>query len=176
MADSTNPARSVAFTALPPEEFVHHPSAVDPTIRGLPIPPEDRPWIPSGYFEQKYLRLNPTTTEWVIIVRIPSNQVVPYHKHHCPLNLYVLEGELHFVDEHWRAGPGTFVFEPPGNTHVEVSEKGATLLAWSQGPLEFLNADNTPAEIRDFVTWKREIEEYHSKNDIPMPPPPGYFF
>ena len=86
---------------------------------------------------------------------------MPYHKHHGGLNLYVLEGELNFVDEDWVAGPGTYVFEPPGNTHVELSDRGVLMLAWSQGPLEFLNPDNTPVEVRDCVAWKAEIEAYH---------------
>jgi hypothetical protein len=152
------------------------PSAVDCTIGGLPVCPDDRPWIPTTYGAQKYLRLNMSTGEWVILARIDPGQPVPYHKHHCGLNLWVLEGELHFVDEQWTAGPGTYVHEPPGNTHTELSEAGVTMLVWSQGPLEFLNSDETPSEVRDCVAWRREILDYHAANGIPMPPAPGYFF
>lgn len=166
----------VAFTKVPPTEWFHLPSAVDPAIKARVVDPEDRPWIPKGYGEEKYLRINPDTTEWVILARIKPNEPVPYHKHHCGLNLFVQEGELHFVDEDWTAGAGTFVHEPPGNTHVEVSEKGVLLLVWSQGPIEFLNADNTPGEVRDWLAWKKEVEDYHAAHSIPMPPPPGYFW
>jgi 2,4'-dihydroxyacetophenone dioxygenase len=165
-----------SFTSLPPAEHRVTPSVIDPGITGFPVPGEDRPWIPASYGAQKYLRLNLQTGEWVILARIDPGQPVPYHKHHGGLNLWIIEGELNFVDEHWVAGPGTYVFEPPGNTHVELSEKGVLMLVWSQGPLEFLNADNTPAEVRDCVAWKREIEEYHERSGIPMPPAPGYFF
>lgn len=164
------------FTSVPPEQVDPVPSLIDPAIHGLPVVPEDRPWIPAGYGEQKYLRLNLETGEWVLIAKIRPGQQVPYHKHHGGLHLFVMEGELNFVDEDWSAGPGTYVYEPPGNTHVELSEKGVTMLAWSQGPLEFLNPDNTPAEVRDCVAWKAEIEAYHEQAGIPMPPPPGYFF
>jgi 2,4'-dihydroxyacetophenone dioxygenase len=152
------------------------PSIVDRAITGLPVSPDDRPWIPASYGEQRYLRLNLTTGEWVILARIHPGQPVPYHKHHGGLHLWILEGKLHFVDEHWSAGPGTYVFEPPGNTHTELSDAGVLMLVWSQGPIEFLNSDDTPAEIRDCVSWKKEILDYHAANDIPMPPPPGYFF
>jgi hypothetical protein len=50
------------------------------------------------------------------------------------------------------------------------------MLVWSQGPLEFLNDDDTPAEIRDCVAWKQEILDFHAAHEIPMPPAPGYFF
>jgi redox-sensitive bicupin YhaK (pirin superfamily) len=165
-----------AITAVPPTESRTAPSVVDPEVRGFPVIPDDRPWIPTSYGEQKYLRLNLTTGEWVLFTRIQPDQQVAYHKHHGGLNLYVLEGELNFVDEEWIAGPGTYVFEPPGNTHVELSEKGVLMLVWSQGPLEFLNADNTPAEVRDPIAWKAEIEEFHRSTGTPMPPDPGYFF
>lgn len=170
-ADSTKP-----ITAQPPAESYTAPSAVDSSVRGMPVIPEDRPWIPTSYGEQKYVRLNLQTGEWVLFARIQPDQQVAYHKHHGGLNLYVLEGELNFVDENWSAGPGTYVFEPPGNTHVELSERGVLMLVWSQGPLEFLNADNTPAEVRDCLAWKSEIEEFHRTTGTPMPAPPGYFF
>jgi anti-sigma factor ChrR (cupin superfamily) len=162
--------------AVTPSEPAHVASVIDSAIVGLPVRLDDRPWIPTFYGEQKYLRLSLATGEWVLLARIHPGQPVPYHKHHGGLNLWILEGELHFVDEDWSAGPGTFVHEPPGNTHVELSEKGVVMLVWSQGPLEFLNADNTPAEVRDCVAWKKEIEDYHAEHGIPMPPPPGYFF
>jgi 2,4'-dihydroxyacetophenone dioxygenase len=152
------------------------PSRVDLAIKGLPVVPDDRPWIPATYGEQKYLRLNMLTGEWVILARINPGCPVPYHKHHAGLHLFILEGELHFVDENWTARAGTYVFEPPGNTHVELSEAGVLMLVWSQGPLEFLHADNRPAEVRDCVAWKHEIEEYHQATGTPMPPDPGYFF
>jgi 2,4'-dihydroxyacetophenone dioxygenase len=152
------------------------PSVIDPTIKGLPVVPDDRPWIPTFYGEQKYLRLNLSTGEWVILARIHPGQPVPYHKHHGGLHLWILEGELHFVDEDWTAGPGMYVYEPPGNTHTELSEAGVTMLVWSQGPLEFLNPDDTPTEIRDCVAWRKEILDFHAANGIPMPPSPGYFF
>ncbi len=174
--DRPRPLGQSAFTAVPPEPAEPVASVIDPDIRGMPVLPDDRPWIPTFYGEQKYVRLNLTTGEWVLFARIESDQQVPYHKHHGGLNLYVLEGELNFVDEDWIAGPGTYVFEPPGNTHVELSEKGVLMLVWSQGPLEFLNPDNTPVEVRDCVAWKAEIERYHAETGTPMPPPPGYFF
>ena len=169
-------ARDQAITRLPPGQTRRVPSAVDPHLRGVPVIPEDRPWIPTSYGEQKYLRLNLTTGEWVLFARIRPDEQVAYHKHHGGLNLYILEGEFNFVDEDWTAGPGAYVFEPPGNTHVELSEKGVLMLVWSQGPLEFLNADNTPAEVRDCVAWKSEIEKFHRETGTPMPPDPGYFF
>ena len=169
-------SRSAPFTNLPPAPTTPVASVIDPRIQGLPVVPEDRPWIPTFYGEQKYIRLSLATGEWVLFARIKPGQQVPYHKHHGGLNLYVLEGELNFVDEDWVAGPGTYVFEPPGNTHVELSDKGVLMLAWSQGPLEFLNPDNTPVEVRDCVAWKAEIEQYHAEQELPMPPPPGYFF
>ncbi len=164
------------ITIRPPTEWAHDPSAVSSAIRGFPINPEDRPWIPAGYFEQKYLRLNPHTTEWIILVRVPAKEMVPYHKHHGPITIWVLEGFVNFVDEDWSAGPGTLVYEPPGNTHVEVSDEGCLLLAFGTGPIEFLNADNTTSEMRDPIMWRREIEEFHASTGTPLPPAPGYFW
>lgn len=165
-----------AFTALPPTEWKHVASTVNPVVRGFPVNPDNYPWIPTGYFEQKYLRLNVKSGEWITLTRIPPGEPVPWHKHHASTMLWVFEGALSFVDEGWSAGPGTLVYEPPGNTHVELSNEGCVILAWSSGPLEFLNADNTPAEVRDPLLWKQEVEEYHLNHDIPMPPPPGYFW
>ncbi|WP_159101477.1 cupin domain-containing protein [Paenarthrobacter aurescens] len=161
---------------LPPDEWKHERSVVDPKVLGIKIDSEDHPWMPSGYFDQKYLRLNMETGEWIIIVKIPPGKPVPYHKHHAPLFLWVFEGTLNYIEEQWSAGPGTLVYEPPGNTHTEVSDDGCTVLIWSSGPLEFLNEDLTPAVVRDPVMWKQEIEQFHAVNDLPMPTSPGYFW
>lgn len=159
-----------------PAEWKHERSFVNPKILGLKVAADDYPWIPSGHFDQKYLRLNMQTGEWIVLVKIPPGEPVPCHKYHAPLFLWVFEGTLNYVKEDWQAGPGTLVYEPPANTHVEVSDQGCTVLIWSSGPLEFLNADLTPAVVRNPVMWKQEIEEFHATNNIPMPPAPGYFW
>ena len=82
-------------TASTPPQSI--PSIIDREIKGMPVVPDDRPWIPTTYGEQKYLRLSLATGEWVILARIHPGQPVPYHKHHCGLHLWILEGELHFV-------------------------------------------------------------------------------
>src|SRR5919204_48601 len=87
-------ANERAITRVPPHEHAHVPSIVDASITGVPIRVDDRPWIPTFYGEQKYLRVSLTTGEWVLLARIHPGQPVPYHKHHGGLNLWVLDGEL----------------------------------------------------------------------------------
>ena len=42
------------------------------------------------------------------------------HRHPNPVHGYVLKGRWHYLEHDWTAETGSYVFEPPGETHTLV--------------------------------------------------------
>lgn len=42
------------------------------------------------------------------------------HRHSSPVHALTLKGGWGYEEHDWRASPGTYVFEPPGETHTLV--------------------------------------------------------
>lgn len=43
---------------------------------------------------------------------------------------YVLKGSWRYLEHDWTAKEGSYVFEPPGETHTLVSEEEGEMLTW----------------------------------------------
>ena len=46
--------------------------------------------------------------------------VLGRHRHSSPVHALTLRGEWGYDEHEWRAGAGTYVYEPPGETHTLV--------------------------------------------------------
>jgi hypothetical protein len=86
-----------------------------------PVPEDERLWVPlgNGVFSRP-LQFNATAGEYIHILRVTRSGIVQRHRHAGPVHGYVLKGSWHYLEHDWRALEGTYVFEPPGETHTLV--------------------------------------------------------
>jgi len=91
------------------------------------IPEDDRVWVPQ--MENVWFRplcLNTVQGYWVNLLRVRKSGVLSRHRHPAPVHGYVLRGQWHYLEHDWKAKEGSYVFEPPGETHTLVVPENVT--------------------------------------------------
>jgi 2,4'-dihydroxyacetophenone dioxygenase len=85
------------------------------------IPDDERLWVPQ--MENVWFRplcLNASQGYWVNLLRVRRSGVLSRHRHPAPVHGYVLRGRWHYLEHNWVAETGSYVYEPPGETHTLV--------------------------------------------------------
>lgn len=61
---------------------------------------------------------------YVNLLKFKGGGVLGRHRHSSPVHALTLRGSWRYVEHDWHAKPGTYVFEPPGETHTLVVDDG----------------------------------------------------
>jgi len=99
---------------------------VTPVLEG-----DERLWVPihdNVWF--KPLLLNITHGYWTSVLKVKRKGVVSCHRHPATVHGYVIKGSWKYLEHDWTAREGSYVFEPPGETHTLVSEEDDEMLTW----------------------------------------------
>lgn len=108
---SSSDALSVAST---------HPLSPPEIVVGA-VPEDERVWVPqapSVWFRP--LMLNTLNGSWCNLLRVRRAGVLSRHRHPAPVHGFVIRGEWRYLEHDWVAREGSYVFEPPGETHTLV--------------------------------------------------------
>ncbi|MGE0607116.1 MAG: 2,4'-dihydroxyacetophenone dioxygenase family protein [Pirellulales bacterium] len=103
--------------ALPPD------AAADLAVPA--IPDDERVWVPQA--ERVWFRpllLNTVAGQWCNLLRVTRAGVLSRHRHPAPVHGYVIRGAWRYLEHDWIATTGSYVFEPPGETHTLVVNEG----------------------------------------------------
>lgn len=151
-----------------------------PAPIGLPLPPDaaaelvlddvlaDGPlWMPFGspQVQMKLIMANVSQGSWVSLLRAQGDGVVSRHRHPAPVTAYTLAGAWHYLEHDWVAKPGTFIFEPAGDTHTLMCHPSAghfTTLFHSFGPLIYVDEQGNTVDYDD-VFRRLEVYRAHIK-------------
>lgn len=85
------------------------------------LPDDERVWVPQ--MENVWFRplcLHVGQGYWVNLLRVRKSGVLSRHRHPAPVHGHVLKGRWHYLEHDWVAETGSYVFEPPGETHTLV--------------------------------------------------------
>ena len=89
------------------------------------IPSDERVWVPQAplvWFRP--LMFNTINGGWCNLLRVRKAGVLSRHRHPAPVHGYVIKGSWRYLEHDWIATAGTYVFEPPGETHTLVVDEG----------------------------------------------------
>ena len=89
------------------------------------VPKDEQLWVPQAdnvWFRP--LCLNRSQGYWVNLLRVRKSGVLARHRHPNPVHGFVLKGSWRYLEHDWEAREGTYVFEPPGETHTLVVPEG----------------------------------------------------
>ena len=120
------------------------------------IPEDERLWVPQAdnvWFRP--LILNATNGEWVNLFRVRRSGMLSRHRHPSPVYGYVLKGAWRYLEHDWVAEEGSFIFEPPGETHTLVVDEGVEemiTLFHVFGALVYYDEDDNPVGHDDVHT------------------------
>ncbi|WP_299848193.1 2,4'-dihydroxyacetophenone dioxygenase family protein [uncultured Roseovarius sp.] len=66
------------------------------------------------------LCLNVSQGYWMNLLKVTKAGVLSRHRHPNPVHGFVLKGRWHYFEHDWEAREGSYVYEPPGETHTLV--------------------------------------------------------
>lgn len=116
-ADSERVPYQLPFPANAAEEIVV-PDA---------IPSDERIWVPqTENVSFRPLCLNASQGYWMNLLRVRKSGVLSRHRHPNPVHGWVLKGRWHYLEHDWVAEEGSYVYEPPGETHTLVVPEDVT--------------------------------------------------
>ncbi|SDL26247.1 Cupin domain protein [Modicisalibacter muralis] len=85
------------------------------------IPEDERVWVPQAEnVDFRPLCLNASQGYWVNLLRVRKSGVLSRHRHPNPVHGMVLKGQWRYLEHDWVATEGSYVYEPPGETHTLV--------------------------------------------------------
>jgi len=109
--------RKIAYAKPQPHGMIS-----DIVIPGaLDLDGDERLWVPQSkgvWFRP--LLLSVSQGYFVSLLRVRKSGVLSRHRHAGPVHAAVLRGRWRYLEHDWEAAPGSFVFEPPGETHTLV--------------------------------------------------------
>ncbi len=149
----------------------------------IPLPPEaaeqiffntdqedERVWMPIG--EGIYARpmlFIPVNGSWVTMIRADTIGVVSRHRHPAPVTGYTLEGAWGYLEHDWIARPGSFLFEPAGETHTLVVDPDVghmKALFHNFGPLVYVDEKGEQVGYDDVFTRMEKFKAFYRENGL----------
>lgn len=111
---------------LTPEEEAKMPyqlpfpvDALDEIVVPEAVPTDDRVWVPQAknvWFRP--LCLNRSQGYWVNLLKVRKSGILSRHRHPNAVHGYVIKGRWEYLEHDWVAEEGSYVYEPPGETHT----------------------------------------------------------
>ena len=105
---------------------------------------DDGPWVP--YAEGVWLQpccFNVTSGGFTVVLKGLPGAKLGVHYHVGTVHGYTMRGHWRYLEHDWVAKPGTFIFEPAGESHTLVitddSPEPALILFVVQGGLIYLD-------------------------------------
>jgi 2,4'-dihydroxyacetophenone dioxygenase len=119
-------------------------------------PDDDRLWVPieEGVWSRP-LHYDVTHGQYTHVMRVTRSGIIARHRHTGPVFAHVLKGRWHYLEHDWVAEEGSFVFEPPGETHTLVIPEGCDEMATLfqvNGALVYVEQDGTAIGYDDVFT------------------------
>jgi 2,4'-dihydroxyacetophenone dioxygenase len=97
-----------------------HPLSI-PEIVCRGVPEDERVWVPQApNVHFRPLMLNRVTGNWCNLLRVRKSGILSRHRHPGPVHGWVVKGSWRYLEHSWTAQEGSYVFEPPGETHTLV--------------------------------------------------------
>lgn len=106
---------------------------------------DDVPWADWILVEAKLLNVAADGSSYTLMTRMPPGTRLPKHRHLGPVSGYTFQGTWRYLEYDWVAGPGSFIYEPPGSVHtlvVEGDEPAVIIFEITGGLVLFDENDN----------------------------------
>lgn len=128
-------------------------------------------WVPQApKVSFRPLLLNVSAGYFVNLLRVERAGILSRHRHTGPVAACVLRGSWHYLEHEWSAPQGSFVFEPPGETHtLEVLDDGPEMITLFHvtGSYLYVDPDGRIEGIEDVFTKLAAARAHYSSLGLP---------
>ena len=143
------------------------PEAVKEMVIPNVLDDDERIWV--EHRDQVWTRplcLNVSNGYWTELLRVRKSGVLQRHRHPNPVHGLVLKGKWHYLEHDWVAEEGSYVFEPPGETHTLTVPEGVDEMITFfhvTGCLYYIDPDGNPLGYDDVFTLIEDCRAYYTK-------------
>ena len=110
---------SLDQSSLIPYQLSFPKDAQQEIVVPFAIPTDERVWVPqSEHVSFRPLCLNASQGYWMNLLRVRKSGVLSRHHHPQGVHGMVLKGSWRYLEHDWIATEGSYVYEPPGETHT----------------------------------------------------------
>ncbi|WP_299949463.1 2,4'-dihydroxyacetophenone dioxygenase family protein [uncultured Ruegeria sp.] len=111
----------VEDTSRMPYQLPFPSDALDEIVIPQAIATDERIWVPQAEnVSFRPLCLNRSQGYWMNLLRVRKSGVLSRHRHPQAVHGWVLKGRWKYLEHDWTAEEGSYVYEPPGETHTLV--------------------------------------------------------
>lgn len=169
---STNNIQLRSALAAAPEEALH--DIVLPNIfqflhgsDGLATNEDPRVWVPqTECLSFRPLCLCVSQGYYVNLLKFKGGGVLGRHRHSSPVHALTLKGSWGYKEHSWHASDGTYVFEPPGETHTLVVDEDCDemiALFHVTGSLLYVDENNITTGFDDVFTKLEKAKKWYKE-------------
>jgi len=133
---------------------VIHPDAAGEIVAKAE-PEDERVWMPQAdNVWWRPLMLNTRTGGFADLLRVRRAGMLSRHRHPASVHGYVIRGSWRYLEHDWIATAGTFVYEPPGETHTLVLESDEEMVTFfnNSGPVIYVDEAGKQVGYDDVFT------------------------
>ena len=127
---------------------------------------DEREWVPAAMAGvwMRPLLFDTVHGFWVNITRIRTEGFISRHRHPAPVHGYVIKGSWRYLERDWVATEGSYLFEPPGDTHTLWASPGESLTMFhiSACLIEVDEAGNPISSADVFTRIEQAARHYES--------------
>jgi 2,4'-dihydroxyacetophenone dioxygenase len=119
MDKQEQPMSDQTYSPMTPYQLPFPKEAQQEIVVPMAIPTDERVWVPQA--ENVWFRplcLNTSQGYWMNLLRVRKSGVLSRHRHPQAVHGMVLKGRWRYLEHDWEATEGSYVFEPPGETHT----------------------------------------------------------
>lgn len=88
---------------------------------------DPRLWVPlAEHVAVRPLQFNVTQGQYTHVMRVTKAGMIARHRHSGGVHAWVFKGRWHYLEHDWVAEEGSYIWEPPGETHTLVVPEGCT--------------------------------------------------
>lgn len=129
------------------------------------VPRDERIWVPqTETVSFRPLCLNRSQGYWMNILRVRQAGVLSRHRHPQGVHGFVLKGRWHYLEHDWFAEEGSYVYEPPGETHtLVVPDDVPEMMTFFQvnGVMSYVDPWGKPMGYEDVFTKIQMCRDYY---------------
>eukprot|EP00873_Tetraselmis_striata_P013424 jgi/Tetstr1/433688/TSEL_022907.t1 len=131
------------------------------------LPEDERIWVPqTDTVSFRPLCFNVSQGYYVNLLRVRKSGLLSRHRHPGPVHGYVLKGDWKYLEHEWTAAAGSYMFEPPGETHTLVVLPGCEEMITMfhvTGALLYCDEEGNVNGYEDvFTKLQKAKEHYHA--------------
>ncbi len=132
----------------------------------LAVSDDERHWVPMG--EGVWVRpllFDTVNGAWSNVMRTETTGVITRHRHAAPVHGFVIDGSWHYLEHDWKATPGSYIYEPAGDTHslhIDDAARSHTIF-WITGTMASVDDKGELIGYADVFTRIEQARRHYEK-------------